>query len=150
MLCSDFNLRVLPVSDCAAGSGQQAGEANQRRREVFPLRVRGLWEALHHRPPPQGERRHFQSLRKTKCLRLQHVALDPPPDPTVLPCRYTSARTPETSRTSAIFRAAGRSLRQVPVDVHPMLSAMKSCLHLFTVKMGSEIKFISQTSLFPV
>lgn len=77
-------------------------------------------------------------------LRLQHVALDPPPHPTVLPCRYTSARTPETSRTSASFRAAGRSLRQVPVDVHPMLSAMKSCLHPFPVKMGSEIKFISR------
>lgn len=59
LLCSDLSITVLLVSDCAAGSGQQAGETDHSRREVVPLWVRGLWEAVHHRPPPQGERKLF-------------------------------------------------------------------------------------------
>lgn len=142
MLCSDLTIRVLLVSDCAAGSGQQAGETDQRRREVFPLRVRGLWEALHHCPPPQGEHNHL-SYRKTMIdtfhtwPSFRHLTLN------VLSCRFTSARTPETNRTSVSFPPAGRSLLQVPA--RNLLPAIKS--NLFTVNMGSEIKLISWLSI---
>ncbi len=43
------------LSDCVTGSRQQARKGLECRREVFPLWIRGLWKALHHSPPSQGE-----------------------------------------------------------------------------------------------
>lgn len=44
----------LYPSDCVTGSRQQVRKGLKRRREVFPLWLRGLWKALHHCPPSQG------------------------------------------------------------------------------------------------
>lgn len=42
-------------SDRITGSRQQASKEFKRRREVFPLWLRGLWKTLHDCPPPEGE-----------------------------------------------------------------------------------------------
>lgn len=49
-----LNLLFNFFSDCITRSRQQAITEHECRREVFPLWIWGLWEAVHHRPPPQG------------------------------------------------------------------------------------------------